>query len=114
MISAGINSRGKVEAPIGNVATPDGDLEVTRVHKEAEGLSKTAVYPGVLGEELRVELSCAFRAPRRMCRRLFSPCSRPSGARPTGTVLAGKRSRLVPERRGCHSRSRTSVARSGH
>jgi hypothetical protein len=42
MISAGINSRGKVEAPIGNVATPDGDLEVTGVLKEAEGLSKSA------------------------------------------------------------------------
>jgi hypothetical protein len=54
MISAGINSRGKVEAPIGNAATPDGDLEVTGVLKEAEGLSKTAAYPGVLGgEELR-------------------------------------------------------------
>ena len=54
MISVGINSRGKVEAPIGNVATPDGDLEVTGVLKEAEGLSKTAAYPGVLGgEELR-------------------------------------------------------------
>src|SRR5215210_8269480 len=115
MISAGVNSRGKVEVPIGNVATPDGDLEVTGVLKEAEGLSKTAAYPGVSGgEELRVELSCAFRDPRRPCRRLFSPRSRPSGARPTGTVLVGKRSRLVSERRGCHSRSRTSVARSGH
>src|SRR5918995_2697055 len=113
MISAEVNSRGKVETPIGNVATPDGDRAVTDVLKEAEGSSKTAAYPGVSGgEALRVELSCAFRAPAVRTEGSSRRARAPQALGQRGRRSAGKRSRLVSERRGCHSRSRTSVARS--